>query len=342
DTPPRGGVVNAAGLGGRGARDATRPFFLYLHYMDVHDPYRASEVYVDPLVDAVEKLPDKRPLTRSETKRHGRFFNKSAVAYRNLPRHKRLFPYADYWQARYDAGVPQVNQHLDALRVKLEEMGLWDDAYVILTSDHGESLGEHLLWAHGLSAHQDQLHVPLILRWPGKLPAGKRVPQTVRLFDIMPTLLEQLRIRPTEELQARSLLGLIRGDTHQSLPAFAEAVKKKPGQKAFVLAGWKLLAHTDEGRCELYNLDDDPTEQHDLGQQYPRRVAELKRVLELQMAENRALGAGVKVRHGEVSEEELRRFQALGYLGGDDEDDEEEGDEMEEGPKPSRGKARPP
>ena len=327
----RGNVVNEAALKWLEQRDETKPFFLYLHYMDVHDPYKASDKYVEPLVAAVAQKAEKRLLTEGERKRHVRYFNKSARAYLNAPRHKRLFVYADYWRARYDAGIPQVNQYLDELRAKLKELGLWDEAYVILTADHGESLGEHELWAHGLSAHQDQLHVPLILRWPGKLPAGKRLPQTVRLFDIMPTLLAQLQIEVKEDLQAESLLGLIQSEAPPPLAAFAEAVKKRPEEKALVLGQWKLLAYTDEKRYELYNLDDDPTEQRNLAAEYPQRTGDLRRLLDQQIEENEALGAGVTVQEAIMTPAEFERLRALGYTGGED----EEGDETETGAEPS-------
>lgn len=319
----RGDVVNQAAFNWLAQRDRDRPFFMYLHYMDVHDPYKADQRYVNPLIDAVEKLPGKRLLTQAETKRHRPYFSKSAVAYRGSPRHERLFQYAEYWQARYDAGVPQVDQFLTELRTNLVELGLWDDAYVVLTADHGESLGEHLIWAHGLSAHQDQLHVPLILRWPEKLPAGKRIAQTVRLFDILPTLLAQLRLTPVENIQARSLVDLIRGQTSQSLPAFAEAVKRRPGEKALVVDQWKLLAYTDEQRYELYDLDADPTEQHDLAEQLPGKVAQLKQLLEQQMALNAQRGAGVKIRYAEMTPAELERLRALGYITQPDDDPNE-------------------
>jgi arylsulfatase len=309
-----GDVVNQAALKWLQQRDQSAPFFLYLHYMDVHDPYNAGDKYVEPLVAAVEKLPSKTPLTEAEMQRHKNYFNKSAVAYRGVPRHVQLFRYVDYWRARYDAGVPQVNQYLDELRSKLMEMGLWNDAYVILTADHGESLGEHKLWAHGLSAHQDQLHVPLILRWPGKLPAGQRLGQTIRLFDLMPTLLAQLGIDVPEGLQAKSLLGVMTGERTPPLAAFAEAVKQRPGEKALVLGSWKLLAYTDEGRYELYDLASDPTEQNDLAARQPKRVAEMKRLLERQVAENEALGAGVEVQEAAITEAELERLRALGYF----------------------------
>lgn len=314
-----GDVVNAAALRWLAARQSSKPFFLYLHYMDVHDPYKASARFVEPLTDAVERLPDKRLLTERERRKHGRFFGKSAMAYRDNPRHAKLFQYADYWQARYDSGVPQADAYLADLRGKLTEMGVWENALVVLTADHGESLGEHLIWAHGLSAHQDQLHVPLILRWRGALPRGRRVSQTVRLFDVMPTLLELLRIETPAGIQARSLGGLIRGEAALVPPALAEAVKQKPGEKALVVDQWKLLAYTSEDRYELYNLDDDPTEQNDLAARFPQRAARLRARLLEQMSENELLGKDVEVKSATISEQEKRRFQALGYFdeGGD-------------------------
>jgi arylsulfatase len=331
ETP--GNVVNQAALKWLQRRDKARPFFLYLHYMDVHDPYKASARYVEPLVAAVKNATNKTPLTEAEMKRHENYFAKSAVAYRGSPRHARLFRYADYWRARYDAGVPQVNQYLEELRAKLNELKLWNDAYVVLTADHGESLGEHALWAHGLSAHQDQLHVPLILRWSGKLPAGRRLPQTVRLFDVMPTLLAQLELGPPKGLQAASLQDMIDGQNPPPLVAFAEAVKKRPAEKALVLGQWKLLAYIDEDRYELYDLNADPTEQHDLAGQHPQRVAELRRLLEKQIEENEALGAGVAVQEAAMTPAELERLRLLGYIDGED----EENNEPEADTQPSTG-----
>lgn len=317
DNSTQGGVVNAAALKWLATRDVSKPFFMYLHYMDIHDPYKASAQFVEPLVDAVEAKPDKRTLTERERKRHVRYFTKSAVAYKDVPKHTRLFQYADYWQARYDSGVPQINVYLNELRAKLVELGLWDNALLVMTADHGESLGEHLIWAHGLSAHQDQLHVPLILRWPGRLPEGKRIGSTVRLFDVMPTLLELLEIDAPERIQARSLCGLIRGDASSVPFAFAEAVKEHPGEKALIVAQWKLLAYTSEDRYELYDLDADPTERNDLANQQPQRVEELKKLLSRQITENEALGRGVDAKSAAISEEERQRFQSLGYFDDD-------------------------
>lgn len=316
-----GSVVNEAALRWLAQRDKSKPFFLYLHYMDVHDPYKAGDKHVEPLIDAVARLDRKTPLSEREMTRHRPFFTKSARAYGNAGKHRALFPFVEYWRARYDAGVPQIDEYLAQLRDRMNELGAWKDSYVILTADHGESLGEHRIWAHGLSAHQDQLHVPLILRWPGSLPENRRVPQTVRLFDLMPTLLEQLGISTVQPMQAQSLVGLLRGDSGPTPPALAEAVKNKPHEKALILAEWKLLAHLDESRYELYNLDEDPTEQRDLAADFPEKVAELRRLLLEQIEANHKLGATVDVQEKKLTEEERARLMELGYI--DDEHDDQ-------------------
>ncbi len=311
-TPGR--VVNAAALQWLRQRKSDKPFFLYLHYMDVHDPYKADAEYVEPLVDAVRRMADKRLLTAAERQRHRRFFAKSAVAYRNNPRHRALFRYAEYWRARYDAGVPQINAYLADLRGQVERLGLWADALVIVTADHGEALGEHHIWAHGLSAHQDQLHVPLILRWPHHLPAGKRIRRTVRLFDVMPTILDLVGIRPPDGIQARTLAGLIRGGGAYDAIALAEAVKQRPQEKALVVGKWKLLAFMAKNRYELYDLDADPLERHDLAADQPDQLARLRGLLARQLEENAALGRDVKAQSTGISAQERARFQALGYF----------------------------
>ena len=315
ETP--GNIVNEAALNWLKMRDRSKPFFLYLHYMDIHDPYRADDRFVDPLVDAVSRQPQKSSLSQHELVKHGHFFAKSALAYQNNPKHISLFTYAEYWRARYDAGVPQINEYLNQLRARLIQMKLWDDTYVIITADHGESLGEHGAWAHGLSAHQDQLHVPLILRWPGHIPADRRITPTVRLFDVLPTLLEQLNIPLPEKIQARSFADLISGPNSGSTqrpPAFAEAVKQRPNEKALVLDNWKLLAYLNRDHFALYDLDRDPTEKQDVAADFPDVVDKLKKLLFAQISENETLGAGIEVQEKGITAEERRRLIELGYL----------------------------
>ena len=125
----------------------TEPFFLYLHYMDVHGPYNAGPQFLDSLLDEVEQLPEKRKLTNDQIRRLG-YLRELADFHTNPARHERLSQYREYWEARYDAGIRQVDFHVGNLRARLEDAGLWDDTLVIVTSDHGEELCEHDLWEH--------------------------------------------------------------------------------------------------------------------------------------------------------------------------------------------------
>ena len=316
-----GGVVNEAALAwlrGRAPDDHPDPFFLYLHYMDVHGPYDAGPEFLDPLLAEIEQLPDKRELSDEQFKRLGHL-RKPPKGARNPPRHTALFRYREYWAARYEAGVRQMDHVLAELRRGLQELGLWDDVYLIVTADHGEALCEHGWWEHGWSVHHTDLHVPLILRWPGELRAGRRVRQTIRLIDLMPTLLEQLRLPAVAGLQGRSLSPYLAGRP-PSAPAvaFAEGVKLGAEQKAVYLGNWKLIARYPKGAArparKLFDLAADPLELRDMSARDRSRADALAGLLDAQVRENAKLAAGVEVRHVPLTPEQLERLRSLGYV----------------------------
>ena len=321
DTP--GSTVNAAAIQWLQQRKTDEPFFMYLHYMDVHAPYTADDRFVEPLVKKVADLPDKREVSREEYHKHPGYFKKSSAPYLKNPLHKPVMPYAEYWYARYDAGVAQIDFYIGELRSELQRMGLWDDLYVVITADHGEALGEHRVWTHGLTPHQDQLHVPMIIRWPGQVPAGKRITQSVRMFDLMPTLLEHLGLLDAGDIQARSLAGLIRGDETADRVALGEAVKDNFRLRALVEGKWKLIFNGATKRAWLFDLDNDPGEQTDVAAEHEDIVERIKAKLEEIVAENRerALRASNSTDQQvqPASQEELERLKALGYAGGDEE-----------------------
>ena len=312
---PSGDVVNQAAVAWLKQRDTTKPLFLYLHYMDVHGPYNAGPEFVDDLLDAVESAPIKHGLTPMERDRLAHL-GKLPKNCPNPQRHRRLMRFREYWVARYESGIREFDHHLSDLRSSLSAVGLWDDAYVILTSDHGEALCEHGLWEHGISTHHNQLHVPLILRRPGVLPAGKWVSGTVRLMDMMPTLLEQLSLAVPEGVQGVSFVPLI-GDQSpaQPLPAMAEGVKLGPAQRAFYQGDWKLMVTLDTGRRQLFNLYDDRLEQIDLSVRNPERVEILARALQAQVELNQRLSAGFEGREATLTPEQIEQLRSLGYIG---------------------------
>src|SRR5262249_4870616 len=149
---------------------------LYLHYMDVHGPYDRPAKYLDPLMKAVEADPNKKlmPLDQRQALPKGHYLRKHPPGGDAL--YEKLQGYREYWVAGYEAGVREEDDYLKALFDELRKMGLWEDTFIILTADHGEAFGENKsfgetrYWEHGGGLNQSQLHVPLIMRWPGVLP----------------------------------------------------------------------------------------------------------------------------------------------------------------------------
>jgi arylsulfatase A-like enzyme len=119
---------------------------------------------------------------------------------------------ADY-RARYDAAIRFTDDQIGAVVDALRTRGLWDRVVFVLTADHGEALGEHdYYFQHGSYAYDDCLRVPLLVRWPGQIPAGRRVAESVSLVDLTPTILELVGVAVEHPMEGQSLLPLVRGD----------------------------------------------------------------------------------------------------------------------------------
>jgi arylsulfatase A-like enzyme len=126
----------------------------------------------------------------------------------------------------YDAEIRDLDSHCGAVEGLLASAGYLPEGpggILVVTSDHGENLGEHGLLDHKLSLAETLLHVPLVVRWPGRLDGGRRVEEAVRLQDLFPTLLEAAGVpaAPGETPRASSLLRVPLADGTQvsELPA---------------------------------------------------------------------------------------------------------------------------
>ena len=339
----RGDMVTAAALKWLAEhRDADKPLLLYLHYMDVHGPYDAAPRFMDPLMEAVEAKVDKHALSATEWSALDPYLKRPPPETSDATRYERLRGFREYWAARYDAGVAEGDFYIGQLVQRLREADLWDDAYVILTADHGEAFCEHGFWDHGYSQHQTDLHVPLILRWPHVLPAGKRVAQLAGLIDLLPTLTDQLRLPAIESWQGTSLVPHIQGQTFDGpLTRLAEADKFNYRQ-AFFMDELKLMV-TLPGRewrpdgtpaehaaeVQLYDLAEDPGETNNLARKMPERTAQLLKMLKRAIRDGRDIKPGLVARQNPVESEMVHRLRTLGYTG-DLPDDEEEQDQPPE------------
>jgi arylsulfatase A-like enzyme len=159
------------------------------------------------------------------------------------------------------------------------------------------------------------VHVPLIVRWPAGLPSDTRVADTVRLIDVFPTMVEQLRLPSVSAAQGRSLLPLLADPAPAApLPAFAEAVKKGPQQYALYQGDWKLILHADTGSALLYNIADDPLEQNDLAANAPAQLKSLTAQVREWLDRNRHLAADAPAEEVPLTPDRLDRLRSLGYV----------------------------
>lgn len=224
----------------------------------------------------------------------------------------------------YDVEIAYMDRQVERMLEQLEEHGVLDDTLVVIVADHGEGLGQHDFWTHGLLWHE-QLRVPLILAGPG-VPEGRVISDRVRLVDLFPTLLELLGIEEPagrEERHGRSMAGLLAGTPDASpRELYAEVhhaeddfLGRDAALVTLTMGRWKYVQGSS-GESQLFDVEADPGELHDL---FTEDHPELPR-LRARLAELGALDGYRASTEGQTPEE-LEALRALGYVG-DDEPDE--------------------
>ncbi len=214
----------------------------------------------------------------------------------------------------YDAEIAGVDRQIGRIVDTLRSSGILDDTLVIITADHGESLGEHGEQTHAIFVYDATLRVPLIIRYP-RLFSPATYDGPVRSVDIMPTVLNALGLPENKATDGRSLLAAFRGkESPPQLPQYSESLLSEVG---FGMA--PLFAVRDGGykyirapRPELYDLRADPRELNNLLTSLPRVAARLDAELTRIMKESS--GHPVKASTAAMSRETEESLQALGYL----------------------------
>jgi len=229
-------------------------------------------------------------------------------------------PWSQRGLAPYDSEIAYCDAELGRLLEGIAGRGRDRDLLVVLTADHGESLGEHGEDTHGVFAYQATLHVPLVLAGPGLGErTGRRSGAPVTNAAIPRTVLELLGL-PTEELPdalPESLLAQADDPGRAATaPRYLESYLPYHSYRWHALRGVRRGAHKlIEGVApELYDLAADPHEQTDLAARAPERVAGLQRLLADTLASHPPLGW---VEELDVTSEEEARLEALGYVVGD-------------------------
>ena len=233
----RGAATFADGIAfARANKD--RRFFLFLHTYKTHKPYVASD-------------------------RRAPFA--AASDWTTLPLDDRI-PERERPQVdAYDRTIRDADDLVATLLGELGRLGLAERTLVVLLSDHGEAFGEHGALEHGSAGHQEQIHIPLVLRGPG-IPAGLRVDTPVSIVDVAPTVLELAGAQPLPYAQGISLVPALQGRTlPNGRPLFLSWLAQ--GGRG-VRHGARKYLRADHGH-ELFDLASDPGERMPRGRKHP-------------------------------------------------------------------------
>jgi arylsulfatase A-like enzyme len=177
----------------------------------------------------------------------------------------------DEWRmciARYYAFVTLIDEAFGRLLDTLDELGMTEDTLVLFVSDHGDLIGAHKLWDKGAMVYEEQIHIPLVVRWPGMVPAGGVCDAMVTFIDLMPTLVEAARLSLPGPVDGRSLVPFLRGETVEDWPDDVYIQYNGEGICLYSIRAVRTRRHKyvyyPYHLDELYDLSADPWEMHNL------------------------------------------------------------------------------
>jgi arylsulfatase A-like enzyme len=276
-------------------------FFLWIHYMEPHDPYAPPY-----------------PFNRTWDEGYrGRWRFRSGLlqSFRTgvwlRPREKR------HLEALYDGEIEFVDQCVGRILDTLEETGLAHRSLVVATSDHGEEFWEHDNVGHGHSLYQEVLRVPLIMRWPGTIPEGAVVEEPFRLLDLAPTLLGLLGVDTGPEMQGAARLPVSGGAADSSIASFGEALIYYEERKSVLTDRWKLIYAPRNQKTELYDVESDPQEAFNVAHAQPATRDSLLSLVLTWMEQSEAAHGGLPTESGSravVNGALRQQLRAMGYL----------------------------
>ena len=299
---PRGGTRNLTRLARHWIeQNRQRDFFLWIHFIDPHVPYSPPR----------HLLPDTPPpqwigysFDRSAEIRGGRVLSEQERS---------------WLRQLYLAETQFVDQNVGSFLDALKDLNLYDDALIILTSDHGEEFWEHGGYEHGHSVYEEVITVPLMVKTPGST-SNRKVSARVSNRLITPTVLDLCKIDHQDRCYAsRSLRPLWEGEASpdQGGVVFSSGALYYEEKEAFIFDDHKYVHLPASRREELYNLRADPGETTNIVRTSPEMARKGRTLLEEARAEFAKVRACYGVRNTEgpdLSPETRRGLRSLGYI----------------------------
>jgi len=261
-------------------KNINKKFFFLIHTNDLHWPYPIPKPY-DHMFDPEYK--------GDHTFAKQTYRGDITFGIKKLPQEQ-----INHAIAHYDGGIHYIDFHLGKLVDFLKKKNVYDDTLIIIVSDHGEHFGEHgYYFQHGASLYEASAKSTLLFHCPKNLPKNVKINSRVQALDIMPTILDILKIPLVEKIEGISLLPLTDGKANKGRDfVFAEGIEEhfkqhkrvymegvKGKWRMMIVDDWKIIyvPHPEKDIFELYNLKNDPWEKNNLIDKEKEKTEEMKK-----------------------------------------------------------------
>ena len=302
-------------------RQTDEPFFLWVHYVDPHARYAPAEEYAAPFL--ADGFYDATPLRLNEDDNNfdsgvaGRYWR------RNGSQQER-----GWYVANYDGEIAYTDAMIGRLLDVIDEQGFLSNSLIVLTADHGESLGEHrYFFEHGWYPYNASAWVPFVVYWPGMPDPGRRVTYPVSLIHLVPTVVDLMDWEvEAPRFHGTSLTPVMRGeqervDDYVVVEAGEGGLRPHEFLSSIEDSRWKLLHIPNEQyqrqmqgmEYELYEVRVDPMETQNVVSEHPELVELMKTLLKTRVTSSGPTSTEPG-RLPNYSPEEIENLRSLGYI----------------------------